>query len=96
MDSTQYSSDKYISTYTNAANRHLLKVNNRNTRKRYEICSKLAIKTPEQYQRCRYCLSVVNFKQVNVSWKPYFDTKVNACQRKCQHSNLPKGIFVSK
>ena len=35
-----------------------LKVSNRNTRVRYEICSKLTIKTPEQYQltslRCLY------------------------------------------
>ena len=30
------------------ANIHLLKVNNRNTRKRYEICSKLKIKTRER------------------------------------------------
>ena len=27
---------------------YLLKVNNRNTRKRYKLCSKLTIKTPEQ------------------------------------------------
>ena len=27
---------------------YLLKVNNRNTRTRYEICSKLTIKTPER------------------------------------------------
>ena len=32
------------------ANIYLLKVNNRNTRKRCEICSKLTIKTPEQRQ----------------------------------------------
>ena len=29
---------------------HLLKINNRNTRKRCEICSKLTIKTAEQCQ----------------------------------------------
>ena len=32
------------------ANIHLFKVNNRNTRTRCEICSKLAIKTPERRQ----------------------------------------------
>ena len=32
------------------ANIHLLKVNNRNFRKRCEICSKLTIKTPERRQ----------------------------------------------
>ena len=34
------------------ANIYLLKVSNRNTRKIWEICSKLTIKTPEQ---CLYC-----------------------------------------
>ena len=34
----------------NPANIYLFKVNNRNTRKRYEICSKLTIKTPERRQ----------------------------------------------
>ena len=32
------------------ANIYLFKVNNRNTRKRFEICSKLTIKTPERRQ----------------------------------------------
>ena len=32
----------------NPANIQLFKVNNRNTRKRCEICSKLTIKTPER------------------------------------------------
>ena len=32
------------------ANIHLFKVNNRNTRERCEICSKLTMKTPEQRQ----------------------------------------------
>ena len=32
------------------ANIYLFKVNNRNTRKRCEICSKLTIKTPERLQ----------------------------------------------
>ena len=39
------------------ANIYLFKVNNRNTRKSCEICSKLTIKTPERRQ------------QVNVSWE---------------------------
>ena len=45
-------------------NIYLFKVNNRNTRRRYEICSKLTIKLPER----RHVVSVVNFEQVNVSW----------------------------
>ena len=38
---------------------YLLKVNKRNGRTRYEICSKLTIKTPEQQ---------LKFEQVNASW----------------------------
>ena len=33
----------------NPVNIYLFKVNNRNTRKRCQICSKLTIKTPEQH-----------------------------------------------
>ena len=34
----------------NPAGNYMFKVNNKNTRKRCEICSKLTIKTPEQRQ----------------------------------------------
>ena len=37
-----------ISTVTNPAGNCMFKVNNRNTRTRCEICSKLTIKTPER------------------------------------------------
>ena len=62
----------------------LFKVNNRNTRKRCEICSKLTIKAPEWPYWCRSCefivnfehswtpfsvVSTVDFEQVNVNWK---------------------------
>ena len=43
----------------------LLKVNNRNTTIRCEMCSKLTIKTPERH---RSSVSVVNFEQVNAGW----------------------------
>ena len=33
------------------ANIYLLKVDNRNTRARCEICSKLTVKTPERHQK---------------------------------------------
>ena len=45
-----------------AAAIYLFKVNNRNPRARYEICSKLTIKTP-----CS-SVSIVNFEQVNAGW----------------------------
>ena len=46
------------------ANIYLCKVSGRNTRKRYEICSKLAIKTPER--QLFSSASVIDFAQVNV------------------------------
>ena len=41
----------------------MFKVNNRNTRRRCEICSKLTIKTP--YFTPRSSVFIVNFEQVN-------------------------------
>ena len=66
----------------------MFKVNNRNTRTRHEICSKLTIKTLEQ--RHWYCFgvfiddfehyftpyssaSIVNFEQVNAGWEVTVD-----------------------
>ena len=46
----------------------LLKVNNRNTRTRCEICSRLSIKTSERRQCGRSGVFIVNFKRVIVSW----------------------------
>ena len=42
----------------------LFKVNNRNTKKRCEICSKLTIKAPERRQRRRSGVSNVKFKHI--------------------------------
>ena len=60
------------------AGNYMLKINNRNTRARCEICSKLTIKTPEQ-RLCSCSGSfivnfeqisevVLNFEQINVGW----------------------------
>ena len=61
----------------------MFKVNNRNTRKRCKICSKLTIKTPERHHWRRSGVFIVNFQhisdlfivfllftlnQVNISW----------------------------
>ena len=48
----------------------MFKVNNRNTRTRCEIWSKLTIKTPEQryFTPCSIAF-VVNFEKVNASWE---------------------------
>ena len=44
------------------ANIILFKVNNRNTNKRREICSKLTIKTPKQRQLRRFGVFIVKFE----------------------------------
>ena len=48
-------------------NIYLFKFNNKNTRKRCEICSKLTIKTPVYHTSCS--VFIVNFEQVNVYWE---------------------------
>ena len=47
------------------ANIYLFKVNNKNTRKRCEICSKLTIKTPERRQWRRSGVFIVNFEHIS-------------------------------
>ena len=44
---------------------YLLTVNDRNTRTRCEICSKLIIKTPERRQWHRSCVFIVNFEHIS-------------------------------
>ena len=46
------------------ANIYFFKLNNRNTRKRCEICSKLTIKTPERGQRRCSGVFIVNFEHI--------------------------------
>ena len=48
----------------------MFKVNNRSTRTRCEICSKLTIKTPERRYFTPYSsVFIVNFEQVNAGWE---------------------------
>ena len=44
---------------------YLLKGNNRNTRKRWEMCSKLTIKIPERRQWRRSRINFINFKHIS-------------------------------
>ena len=44
---------------------YLLKVNNRNTRTRWEICSELAIKTSQRRHWCRSGVFIVNFEHIS-------------------------------
>ena len=50
---------------THPAGIYLLKVNNRNTRTRCEICSKLTMKTPEQRHWHRSGVCIVNFEHIS-------------------------------
>ena len=54
------------------AGNFMFKVKNRNTRPRYEVCSKLTIKTPERRRSIYFppcsSVSIVNFEQVNAGW----------------------------
>ena len=45
------------------ANKYMLKFNNRNTRKKYETCSKLTIATPKQYYWHHSGVFIVIFEQ---------------------------------
>ena len=46
----------------------MFKVNNRNTRTRCEICSKLTIKTPERHHWRRSGVFIVNFEHAIAGW----------------------------
>ena len=50
--------------YMFSATIFLVKVNNRNTRKWYEICSKLTIKTPERCHWRRSGVFIINFEHI--------------------------------
>ena len=43
----------------------MFKVNYKNSRKSFEICSKLTIKTPERCQWRRFCVFIVNLKHIS-------------------------------
>ena len=49
---------------TNPACNYMFEVNNRNTRARCEICSKLTIKTPERCHWHRSGVFIVNFEYI--------------------------------
>ena len=52
-------------SYHYPADIYLLKVNNRNSRTRCEICSKLTIKIPERRQWRRSGIFIVNFEHIS-------------------------------
>ena len=57
--------DTFTSTVTSPSGIYLFKVNNRNTRTRCEICSKLTINTPERRHWRRSGVFIVNFEHIS-------------------------------
>ena len=73
-----------LSRYYYPDGNYMFKVNNRNTRTRCDICSKLTIKTPEwrqnvfigNFEHISHLVLVfllLTFEQVNAGWVPYFN-----------------------
>ena len=54
----------FISSYKNLANNYFLKINNRNTRKRREICSKLTKKHQNDVNWRRFVVFIVNSEHI--------------------------------
>ena len=55
----------YYRIHTNPAGNYMFIVNNRNTRRRCEICSELTIMTPERRHWRRPGIFVVNFEHIS-------------------------------
>ena len=66
---------------------YLLKVNNRNTRTRCEICSKLTIRTPERRQLRHSGVFIVNFEHIS--------HLVLVFQLLTFNMQMPTGVFKS-
>ena len=54
------------------SNVYLFKVNNRNTRKRFEKCSKLTIKTPKQHQWCLSGVFGISFEHFHLFFQYFY------------------------
>ena len=75
----------------------MFKVNNKNTRTRCEICSKLTIKTPERcqwrrsgvfivnFEHISHLVSIVNFEHVIAGWVVYILHKISFTQFQIGH-----------
>ena len=56
---------KWVNVRETPTGIYLLKVNNRNSRLSYEICSKLTMKTPERHHWGRSGIFIVNFEHIS-------------------------------
>ena len=67
---------------------YLLKVNNRNTRTRCEICSKLTIKIPERHYWRRSSVFIVNFEHISYLFLLFLILALDLWLPKVQIDNL--------
>ena len=85
----------------------MFKVNNRNTRTRCEICSKLTIKTPERRQWRRSGVFIVNFEHISYlalvfllltlnRLMPAGVALVKSCKNKNNKQNLQVGYTLPR
>ena len=82
------------------ANIYLFKVNNRNTKKRCGICSKLIIKTPERRHWCCCGVFIVDFEHISPIflcfycwlWAWIYLLTIY----KCSEKDMPGTLFVIK
>ena len=81
----------------NPAGNYIFTVSNKNSRKRWEICFELTIKTPEWRQWLKHIslcssVSIVNFEEVNAGWEHvlYIPMGINLSekQQKEDYSNV--------
>ena len=66
-----------VAYLTFPANIYLFKVNDRNTRNRCKICSKLTIKTPEQRHWRRYDVFIANFEHISYLFLVFLSLTLN-------------------
>ena len=88
--------DKFFSFFPIPAGNYMFKDNDRNTRTRCEICSKLTVKIPKRRHWRRsvvfivnfehishfVLVSIVNFEQVNVGWVSSNEKTLNTLTKK--------------
>ena len=70
----------------------MFKFNNRNTRKRCEICSKLTIKLPEPCQWRRFGVFIVNFEHILHLFLVFFIVDL---KKKVQRGNEKKNTQMN-
>ena len=61
-----------VKMYALFPSKYLLKVNNRNTRKRCKICSKMTIKTAQRPHWGRSGIFIVNFEHTSIPFSDIF------------------------